>query len=254
MDKTPIESRNSIRLARAGIRPHDWAALVAVVAGVVAIAGAPRGGFAWLAGWTMVVIVAGVAARVWSRKYPGPMPHLGSWTLLLPRGPASPRHLEAILEPRRGEQMLEIGPGIGVYSLPVASALLPGGRLDVLDVQEAMLEDLSRRATKRGIANIVTAHGDAQRLPYADHTFDAAFLVSVLGEIPDETAALRELRRVLKVTGRLVVGEFLIDPDFVSFATLEKTVTEAGFILERKTGSRLAYFARFRPAAGEPAE
>src|SRR5262245_6889172 len=135
MDQTPIATRNSGGPPRTGIRPHDWASFAAVVAGVVALAGAPRAGLAWLAGWLVVALGAGAAARVWSRTHPGPMPHLGAWTLLLPRGPASPRHLAAILEPRAGERVLEVGPGIGVYALPAASALLPGGQLDALDMQ-----------------------------------------------------------------------------------------------------------------------
>jgi ubiquinone/menaquinone biosynthesis C-methylase UbiE len=206
-----------------------------------------RGRLWWAGACALVAFAAGTGARIWSRRYPGPMPHVGWWTLLLPRGPGSPRHLKEILEPKSGERMLEVGPGIGVHALPIASSLLPDGRLDALDVQQEMLDDLERRAGRAGVANIITQHGEAEHLPYANATFDAAYLVSVLGEIPDEHAALCELKRVLKRGGRLVVGEFLIDPDFVSPSTLEQKVAQAGFALERRTGSRFAYFARFRP-------
>jgi hypothetical protein len=50
---------------------------------------------------------------------------------------------------------------------------------------------------------------------------------------------------VLKPGGRLVVGEFLIDPDFVSPATLLNTVAAAGFVFERRLGPALSYFALF---------
>jgi SAM-dependent methyltransferase len=120
--------------------------------------------------------------------------------------------------------MLEIGPGVGIYSLPSASQLAPGGSLDVFDVQQAMLDDVVRSARAAGIDNIVAQQGDAQKLPYQDQAFDAGYLVGVLGEIPDGGAALRELRRVLKPTGRLVVGEVIFDPDFVSFGSLVEEV------------------------------
>jgi SAM-dependent methyltransferase len=60
-----------------------------------------------------------------------------------------------------------------------------------------MLDELMRRATQAGITNIAATHADARRLPFSNDTFDGAYLISVLGEIPDQEAALRELRRVL---------------------------------------------------------
>jgi ubiquinone/menaquinone biosynthesis C-methylase UbiE len=196
-------------------------------------------------------VVAGAAAvltRYWSRAHPAPMPHLLRWTLLVPRGNQSSEHLKRILEPRSGERILEIGPGIGIHALPVASSLAPDGTLDVLDVQQAMLDDLMRRARTAAITNITAKVGDARRLPYRDATFDAAYLVGVLGEVPDEYAALQELRRVLKPAGRLVVGEVAFDPDFVTFGSLQERTGRARFVFERKLGGSLSYLARFRPA------
>ena len=70
----------------------------------------------------------------------------------------------------------------------------------------------------------------------------------MLGEVPDEVAALRELRRVLKPTGRLVLGEVAFDPDFVTFGALREHMRRAGFAFERRLGGWLSYLARFRPA------
>jgi ubiquinone/menaquinone biosynthesis C-methylase UbiE len=98
----------------------------------------------------------------------------------------------------------------------------------------------------------VPTQGDAQKLPYADRTFDAAYLIGVLGEIPDAGMALRELRRVLKPGGRLVISELLIDPDFISLPALREQAREAGFVYERSAGPRFAYSAVFRLAAVSP--
>jgi ubiquinone/menaquinone biosynthesis C-methylase UbiE len=220
-------------------------ALGAAIVGLVELA---RGEGAWAAAWFLVAAVAACLTRYWSRKYPGPMPHLLRWTLLVPRGNQSSQHLKRILEPRRGEHILEIGPGIGIHALSVASALVPDGTLDVLDVQQAMLDDLMRRARKEGITNITARQGDARRLPYEDGAFDAAYLVGVLGEVPDEQMALRELRRVLRTGGRLVVGEVAFDPDFVTLGSLKRRTVQAGFTFERKIGVAISYLARFRPA------
>jgi ubiquinone/menaquinone biosynthesis C-methylase UbiE len=77
------------------------------------------------------------------------------------------------------------------------------------DLQQEMLDHTMRRAAEAGVRTIEPRRGDARELPYADATFDAAYLVAVLGEVPDPDAALRELARILKPGGRLVVGAVL---------------------------------------------
>jgi ubiquinone/menaquinone biosynthesis C-methylase UbiE len=102
-----------------------------------------------------------------------------------------------------------------------------------------------RRARARGIETIRPAQGDAQALPYADDTFDAAYLVAVLGEVPDQGAALRELARVLRPGGRLVVGELFGDPHWVSPTALRRGAEQAGLRFERRVGRLLGHYGVF---------
>src|SRR5262245_29681108 len=227
------------------MRLHDWSGFVALGAGIACLVEIGRGHSGSAFAWGLVTAVTAMLTRYWSLTRPGPMPHLRRWTLRVPRGNQSPEHLKAILEPRSGERILEIGPGIGIHALPVAQAVAPSGRLDVFDVQRAMLDDVMRRASGLGITTIIPMHGDARELPYADGTFDAVYLVGVLGEIPDEAVALRGIRRVLKPGGRLVVGEVFFDPDFVTFGALKARVERASFGFDRRTGNALSYLARF---------
>ena len=203
----------------------------------------------WAGGSALLALGARVAGQLWSRHSPVPMPYFMRWILLVPRGPHSPARVKRLLRPRSGERILEIGPGVGIHAIPIAAALHPDGVLSVLDVQREMLDDLIRRARRRGVRNIVPSQGNAQSLPHPDAAFDAAYLVSVLGEIPSPTIALAELQRVLKPGARLLICEMFVDPDFISLSALQALAGDAGFVFERQSGPRLAYTALFRTMA-----
>jgi ubiquinone/menaquinone biosynthesis C-methylase UbiE len=127
----------------------------------------------------------------------------------------------------------------------VAGWITPDGRLDIFDLQQEMLDHTLRRAQASGIENIHPAQGDARSLPHPDDAFDRAFLVTVLGEIPDQGAALSELRRVLRPGGRLVVGELLGDPHWVSPGALRRRAEEAGLRFEGTIGPLLGRYSVF---------
>ena len=173
---------------------RSWIFVSGLAALGLALVLALRGALLWALVCVVFAFGADAAGRVWSRRCPIPFPYSMRWVLLVPRGRFSPKHLKQVLVPKNGERILEVGPGVGVHALPIASALLPNGILDVLDVQQEMLDDLKRRAVSKGVTNIVATQGDAQALPYFDHSFDAAYLIGVLGEIPDAIVALRELQ------------------------------------------------------------
>jgi ubiquinone/menaquinone biosynthesis C-methylase UbiE len=180
-----------------------------------------------------------------------PYPYAQRRLLDIPLPLLTRRRLDALLQPRAGEQILEIGPGTGLQSLHVAPQLGAGGQLSVVDVQQQMLDHVMARAAGRSIGNITPHLASAGALPFAGAQFDAAYLVTVLGEIPGQLAALMELRRVLKPGGRLVVGEFA-DRHHVPLATLVRLANDAGLHLRRRTGVPLAYYALLTPCEHLP--
>ena len=196
-----------------------------------------------------VALLAGggvLAAALWWRTHPSACPYSQRFWVEAPHPFITRARLREILEPRAGERLLELGPGTGYYSLPVAEWLSPGGTLDVVDIQEEMLDHTMRRAAEQGIGNIRPTLADARELPMEDHSFDGAYLVTVLGEIPDQGAALRELRRVVRPGGRIVVGELFGDPHMVTHSALARTAGDAGLRVERRLGGSLWHYTRLQ--------
>ncbi|MFC4541380.1 class I SAM-dependent methyltransferase [Halosolutus amylolyticus] len=190
------------------------------------------------------LVVAGIAFALHWRRNPSPCPYSQRRWIDLPRPVITRSRVRDLLGPRPGERVLEVGPGTGYYTLPVARSLEPDGTLHAADVQPAMVEHLQTRLQEANRRNVEPVGGDAQALPYADDSFEAAYLVLVLGEIPDQERALAELRRVLKPGGRLVVGELLPDPHFVRAGQLRRRAERQGFRFEERDGTPIGYVAR----------
>ena len=188
---------------------------------------------------------AALGAAAWWRRNPSPCPYGQRFWVELPHPSITRERLVEVLAPRAGERILEVGPGTGYYALAVARRLGEEGRLDILDVQQEMLDHTARRASEAGMGNVVPARSDARSLPYPDECFDAALICMTLGEVPEPEAALRELVRVLRPGGRLVVGESYLDPHVVRLSALRDLAEVAGLSFEHRTGGRLGYFARF---------
>jgi SAM-dependent methyltransferase len=196
------------------------------------------------------LVIGGAAAvagaALWWRQNPSACPYSQRFWVEAPHPLITRARLKEALDPKAGERILEVGPGTGYYTLDVAEWVTPDGEVDILDLQQVMLDHTMRRAGERGLANVTPTESDATSMPYEDGTFDAAYLVTVLGEIPDQDAAIRQLARVLKPGGRLVVGELVGDPHYVRLGPMRLRASGAGLSYERRAGNALGYFARFR--------
>jgi ubiquinone/menaquinone biosynthesis C-methylase UbiE len=149
-----------------------------------------------------------------------------------------------------GMQVLDVGCGPGRVTLPAAERVGAEGEVVALDIQPAMLAKLERRITERGVTNIRTLLAGAGDGKLDREAFDRAFLVTVLGEIPDREGALREIFSALRPGGLLSITEVFPDPHYQRRSTLRRVAEGAGFRFERFFGTRLAYTANFlRPAA-----
>lgn len=110
-----------------------------------------------------------------------------------------------------GQSVLEVGCGNGLFLPLLAQVVGPQGRVIGLDHAPAFVAEARERVAAAGLGTSVRVEeGDAYRLPFPDATFDAAHCERVLLHLDDPTAALREMRRVVRPGGRVVVAE----PDY----------------------------------------
>lgn len=103
---------------------------------------------------------------------------------------------------KRGERVLDIGCGDGNYTGPAADRT---GAAIGLDQSSAMLEAARQRVGGR--ADIGWVRGDAERLPFPDMSFDVVLGVTVLCFAHNRQAVVNEAARVLRSSGRWVLGE-----------------------------------------------
>jgi len=199
----------------------------------------------------MLLVAATVEIFGWyieRHRRRGPMPYSGRAILHNPLRPLihPVRRTLARAHVEPGATVLEVGPGTGYFSVEASRIIGPGGRLLCLDIQPPMLAELSERLRDAGITNAGLILGDATRLPLAEDCVDTAYLVAVLGEIPDRPQALRELRRVLRRGGVLSITETLNDPDYQFEDSVRDVCRASGFEPLEHVRGLLGYTMNFR--------
>ncbi len=110
---------------------------------------------------------------------------------------------------RPGQSALDVAGGTGDLAIGLARQVGKTGRVVLSDVNPAMLERGRDRLLDWGIAgNVDCLVADAERLPFADDSFDCVTIGFGLRNVTDKPAALASMHRVLKPGGQLLVLEF----------------------------------------------
>lgn len=114
---------------------------------------------------------------------------------------------EARVKP--GHVVLDLAGGTGDLALKFARLVGAGGHVVLADINAAMLEQGRCRLVDAGIAgNFSITQLDAEKLPFADGSFDRVAIAFGLRNVTDKCAALAEMYRVLRPGGRVLILEF----------------------------------------------
>lgn len=177
----------------------------------------------------------------------GLFPSKYAFTLLLPIRNIfiSPGQLIERLELQNDSMVLEIGPGPGYFSAKVARKL-PQGKLFIADIQQEMLDYAKKRLTRKKIFNVEYHLCNGTTLPFPEDFFDVIFMVTVLGEIENKQAYIREFKSVLRTNGILSISEQAGDPDKLERKEIEKMFEGSGFRFDSFHGTAKNFTINFR--------
>ena len=136
---------------------------------------------------------------------------------------------EDVLTPHveSGVTAMDIGCGMGFFSLPLAELVGPSGRVICVDLQERMISSLRKRASRAGLAErIETRVCSASSLGTQDLEGKVDFVLTyaMVHEVPDAAGLLTQIHDVLVPGGRLLIAE---PRGHVSEEALEKTIAAA---------------------------
>jgi arsenite methyltransferase len=109
-----------------------------------------------------------------------------------------------------GERVLDLGSGAGTDSLVAAQMVGEQGHVTGIDMTPAMLAKARTAAAEMGLKNVEFVESEAERLPFADASFDVVISNGVIDLIPDKDAVFAELHRVLVPGGRMQIADVTI--------------------------------------------
>ncbi len=117
------------------------------------------------------------------------------------------RYTITVADAKPGHQVLDIAGGTGDLALAFAREVGPTGRVVHTDINEAMLREGRNRLIDAGVV-LPTMVCDAEKLPFADNSFDRVSVAFGLRNMTHKELALAEMHRTLKPGGKLLVLEF----------------------------------------------
>jgi len=185
----------------------------------------------------LAFLVFQIVIRVWLRLRPQAIPFGWSWLLENPwrKSYRDPERLAEQCGIRPTDTVLEIGCGSGLFTRSLATRC---AKLIAQDLEPRYVAQT--KAKSSDLINIEYLVGDARDLQL-DSVADVIVLISVLPEIPEPLRALEACTRALKSGGRIMIGEELFEPEYVTSRQIDAYAREVGLEVVRREGNAWAY-------------
>jgi ubiquinone/menaquinone biosynthesis C-methylase UbiE len=196
-----------------------------------------------LLGIAGLFLVTGIIWRLASTRRSLPCPVWLRWFVELDNPFTQTNRAATIIEHLELEAdmaVLDVGCGPGRVAVPLAERV-PDGEVLAVDIQAGMLRRAKEKAEIAKLSNIRFLQTGVGEGKLDRNHFDRALAVAVLGEIPNQHAALQEIFDALKPGGILSVTEIIFDPHFQSRRKVTRLAEAVGFREHKFFGTRLAF-------------
>jgi len=152
---------------------------------------------------------------------------------------------EAILGPyvRPGNRVIDIGPGMGYFTIPLARLVGPKGHVIAIDVQEKMLSALRSRAKKNGVSERIEGYLASQKSLGIHEKADFILTFWMAHEVPDQSLFFREIRDLLKPNGSLLLAEPIVHVRKKHFLRTLQSAIEIGLVVKESPKIHLSHSA-----------
>ncbi len=147
-------------------------------------------------GLISLFIIIWITWRLFSRRYSLPCPTWLSWLVEMDNPFSKINRAATIIEHldlQQGMKVLDVGCGPGRLTIPVAKKVGEKGEVVAMDIQASMLQKTQKKALAENLKNIIFLHAGIGEKKLEHNKFDRVLLVTVLGEIPNRKAALKEI-------------------------------------------------------------
>ncbi len=102
--------------------------------------------------------------------------------------------------------LCDIGAGTGLFSIPAAS--ISKNNIYAIDISKDMIDYLNFKKSELSLESLNPIKVDGDRLPIESNTIDLALMITVLHEVNDKECTLKEIKRILKDSGKAYIVEF----------------------------------------------
>ena len=152
-----------------------------------------------------------------------------------------------ILSPyvHKGNTAIDIGPGMGYFTIPLAEIVGSTGSVIAIDIQQKMLSALMARAHKKGLSDRIKTHlAGPDSIGFNEKAnFILAFWM--MHEVPDQHRFLSEIRNLMKPAGLFLLVEPVIHVSKKNFTLAIETAKELGFVIKKSPKIRMSQSVLF---------
>jgi len=147
----------------------------------------------------------------------------------------------------KGDSVMDIGPGMGYFTIPLADLVGNTGRVTAIDIQPKMLSALMKRAQKHGVSAIIKTHLAKPDSIGFNEKADFILAFWMAHEVPDQQRFVSEIHGLMKPAGLFLLVEPRFHVSGKNFARTIETATKQGFVVKEYPEIRMSQSALFTP-------